>query len=104
MSVQVGNTLWVANDETISLGRLSLQGKDTEGNYHYREHKQFPLSKYLRLPAPATDNGTFEEADIEGLDYKDGYLWLVRLHSLKRRRLHEKDSEEDKLKNLESEQ
>ena len=37
------------------------------------------MSDYLTLPA-----GEEEEADIEGLDVSDGYLWLVGSHSLKR--------------------
>lgn len=104
VAVQVGNTLWVTNDETISLERLSLQGIDNQGIYKYGEHKQFPLGEYLSLPVPPSsdpnDKGKFEEADVEGLDYRDGYLWLVGSHSLKRKKVNKKDSEENSLKNL----
>ncbi len=82
--VQIGHTLWVANDETISLERLTLSeaGSTHEG----REHIQFSLNDYLRLPMPPTANPKdLEEADLEGLAYEDGYLWLIGSHSLKRK-------------------
>jgi len=84
---QIGNTLWVANDEAISLERLSNAQDDSNGNYHhYSQHKQFRLDTYINLPVPpATNSMNFEEADIEGLDYENGYLWLVGSHSLKRK-------------------
>jgi len=72
--VLVENTLWVAGDETTRVERLSREGKDV-----YAGHVAFPLSDYLTLPA-----GEEEEADLEGLDVTDGYLWLVGSHSLKR--------------------
>src|SRR6188474_288524 len=52
VAVQVGNTLWVANDETVSLERLSLVGARRGGLRYGRHHKQFPLDEYLRLPVP----------------------------------------------------
>jgi hypothetical protein len=72
-AVLVGNELWLAGDETVRLERLSRDG-DVFAN-----HVAFPLGNYLTLPA-----GEAEEADIEGLDVADGYLWLVGSHSLKR--------------------
>lgn len=72
--VLVENTLWLAGDETARLERLSLEDEDA-----YARHAAFPLSDYLKLPA-----GEAEEADIEGLDVADGFLWLVGSHSLKR--------------------
>ena len=83
VALQIGDTLWVANDESISLERLSLI-KDTS-HYRYGLHKQFSLEGYLKLPvATPKDPADLEEVDIEGLDYGDGYLWLVGSHSLKR--------------------
>lgn len=87
VAVQIGKTLWVTNDETISLERLSLVAGGNTGPYGYgRHHKQFSLNDYLRLPVPPRDGADLEEADVEGLDYKDGYLWLVGSHSLKRKK------------------
>jgi hypothetical protein len=84
--VQLGDTLWIANDESITLERLARQGVDDEGHYHYGAHEQFALHEYLALPAPPTVDGkAIEEADIEGLAYADGYLWLVSSHSRKRK-------------------
>ncbi len=99
---QVGPTLWLTNDETISLERLSFKGTDAEGAYNFGDHKQFALHDYLSLPVPPdpADPENFEEADIEGIDYKDGYLWLVGSHSLKRKKADEKDPEEENLNNL----
>ena len=87
VAVQIGDTLWVANDESISLERLSLIKEANTGKYRYgRQHQQFSLADYVRLPvAPPKDPAEFEEVDVEGLDFADGYLWLVGSHSLKRK-------------------
>lgn len=86
-----GNTLWVANDETISLERLSLQESTSVSGHRYGEHQQFRLDEFLQLPKPpTTDPDELEEVDIEGLDFRDGYLWLIGSHSLKRKKLEEK--------------
>lgn len=91
--VQLDDTLWVANDESITLERLSLQQVDDAGNYHYGAHEQFALNDYLRLPAPPSPDGkAVEEADIEGLAYADGYLWLVGSHSRKRQTVKTKST------------
>jgi hypothetical protein len=99
--VQIGTTLWVANDETISLECLSYQKERAHGAYKYNKHQQFALSDYLSLPVPPPSDldEKIEEADIEGLDYKDGYLWLVGSHSLKRSN-PDKDSKEENFKRL----
>jgi len=89
--VQIGNTLWVTNDETISLERLTGSKDSLDTAYLYNEHTQFALSDYLSLPVPPPpDPDEIEEADLEGLDYKDGYLWLVGSHSLKRKQADKK--------------
>ncbi|SDP13189.1 Protein of unknown function [Rhodoferax sp. OV413] len=88
VALQIGRTLWVANDESTSLERLSLvAAKGRSGNYRYgREHRQFALGDYLRLPAGlADDPADVEEVDVEGLACDNGYLWLVGSHSLKRK-------------------
>lgn len=71
-----GDTLWLACDETTRLERLT---RDRGEVFH--AHARFPLSVPLDLQAPET-----KEADIEGLDIADGFLWLVGSHSLKRTR------------------
>src|SRR5215216_5077899 len=70
--VQIENTLWVTNDETISLERLSFIEGDIAGNYGYGHHKQFSLNDYLRLPRPPSPNPKeLEEVDVESLVYED---------------------------------
>jgi hypothetical protein len=99
-AVQIGTTLWVANDETLSLERLTLQEIDSEGNYHYHQHEHFLLYKFLQLPALSAGNSEKEnsgEADIEGLFYHDGYLWLVGSHSIKRSKTNKDDAYEERL-------
>ncbi len=102
VAVQIGDTLWVTNDETISLERLSLVEGGNSGTYRYgRHHKQFSLNDYLRLPVPPPpDPADLEEADLEGLVYEDGYLWLVGSHSLKRKKPKLKDGAEKAQKQL----
>lgn len=82
--LQIGDTLWLSNDETVCLERLSLMaGTAGEGVICYGNHARFLLSDYLCLPTEAASPP--EEADIEGLAYEDGCLWLVGSHSLKRK-------------------
>jgi len=91
--LQIGDTLWLANDETISLERLTLEKGENADEYRYaRQHKQFSLNDYLPLPIPPTgDPEDVQEVDVEGLAYEDGYLWLVGSHSLKRKKPKLKD-------------
>jgi hypothetical protein len=101
--VQIGKSLWVANDETVSLERLLLQGEQIDSAYKYGEHRQFVLSDYLRLPMPPPfEPKKIVEADIEGLAYDDGYLWLVGSHSRVRKkpRKDKGDSVNDNIKRL----
>lgn len=101
VAVQIGDTLWVTNDETISLERLTLvDGADTGSHGYGRHHKQFSLDDYLRLPVPPQDPAEPEEVDLEGLAYEDGYLWLVGSHSLKRKKPKLKDGAEKAQKQL----
>jgi hypothetical protein len=54
------------------------------------------------VPPPTDPEKTedIEEVDVEGLDYSDGYLWLVGSHSRKRRKPDEKDSLAKNIKSL----
>jgi len=107
VALQIGDTLWVANDESISLERLTLSKESKNGNYKFgHEHKQFCLNDYLELPAAPPKGkkkqkkARLEEIDIEGLDYAGGYLWLVGSHSLKRSKPELKDDQKKAQKQL----
>jgi hypothetical protein len=85
----------------ISLERLKCQGKWGDGTYRYGDHEQFELDKYIQLPAPSSSNPEdIQEADIEGLDYSDGYLWLIGSHSLKRTKPKKEKSDKDNFERL----
>jgi Protein of unknown function (DUF3616) len=72
--------LWVASDEATSVERLS-----TSDNLTFDRHRTFPLSDLVRLPALGTDFD--QEVDIEGMEFKDDFLWIVGSHSLKRKNI-----------------
>ena len=84
--VQIGRTLWVANDETISLERVILGGEDpAAGEVSARGHERFSLDSYLALPDPG-DGKKPKEIDIEGLAYDGRHLWVVGSHSVNRKK------------------
>ncbi len=56
--VQIGDTLWVANDEALSLERLSRQPGTDGGAIRYADHQQFPLHDFLQLPVPPKEGTT----------------------------------------------
>ncbi|HEX8362992.1 MAG TPA: DUF3616 domain-containing protein [Longimicrobium sp.] len=103
--VQIGRTLWVANDETISLERLVLGGEDpAAGEVSARGHERFSLDGYLDLPAPATGGKKAKEIDIEGLAFDGRHLWVVGSHSLNRKKADpDKDGVEKARETLEAE-
>ena len=80
--------LFLGSDETATLERLSLQDDRTFAN-----HKHFDVADFIELPGEKD-----QEIDIEGLDYSDGYIWLVGSHSWKRKK--PKDTKSDR-KNIE---
>ncbi|MEP9319646.1 DUF3616 domain-containing protein [Pseudomonas sp. LABIM340] len=86
--LQIGRSLWVANDETTRLELLSLTSSTEADPLRWGEHQSLSLEDYFELPSPADDAGETEEADIEGLAYSSEtkYLWLVGSHSLKRKK------------------
>jgi Protein of unknown function (DUF3616) len=79
--VQIGATLWIANDEMIRLERLYPERRSGEESHTYGEHTSFGLNDFLQLPLPPPsdpqDSNQIEEVNVEALDYRDGYLWLV---------------------------
>lgn len=68
--------LWVGSDEFLTVERLA----PTVDHAIYGEHQAFHLEDVV----PLADDDT--EIDIEGLDYADGYLWVVGSHSAKRKK------------------
>lgn len=93
VALRMGRTLWLANDETVGLERLTLEEKDSTGRSSFtRDHRQYRLHDFLRLPLPpsgkAPDDGNtadINEADIEGIACDGKYLWLTGSHSLRRK-------------------
>ena len=77
-------SLWAASDEPQTIERL----KPLEVG-HYGAHQSFHLGDFLEL-ADADS-----EIDIEGIDYSEGYLWIVGSHSLKRKKPKGKKVEKD---------
>lgn len=97
-AVFVGGDLWVACDELTSVERFS-----PDGGGGFGRQRSFELHGPLKLP-PAGEMKVDQEIDIEGLDYSDGYLWLVGSHSVKRKKLsadkNGKDSDEENIDRL----
>ncbi|PSN13242.1 DUF3616 domain-containing protein [filamentous cyanobacterium CCT1] len=77
-------SLWLGSDEFITLERLTPMGDGVYGN-----HKTFHLKDFIELFNHES------EIDIEGLDYCDGYLWVVGSHSLKRNKTKGKKQHKD---------
>ncbi|MEM6837161.1 MAG: DUF3616 domain-containing protein [Cyanobacteria bacterium P01_C01_bin.120] len=76
--------LWVGSDEFLTVERLTPMGNSTYGAHH-----TFHLKDYINL------HDEESEIDIEGLDYNDGYLWVVGSHSLKRNKPKGKKTQKD---------
>ncbi|MFQ6571990.1 DUF3616 domain-containing protein [Pseudomonas sp. UM16] len=93
---QIGDTLWVANDETTSLERLKIQDAAAGKVVVCDEHRSFQLQAFLNLPIPKSG----AEIDIEGLAYDSGYLWVVGSHSLKRKKAEADKSAQKNIKRL----
>ena len=99
--LRIDNTLWVANDESNTIERLTLSDRPNENTIHYGEHVQFSIDEFIQLPLPSkNEEGKIEEIDIEGLDFKDDYLWLIGSHSLRRKKPDENKPQEKRLKQL----
>lgn len=76
--------LWLGSDEFITLERLTPMGDGVYGS-----HQTFHLKDFIEL----FDHDS--EIDIEGLDYSDGYLWVVGSHSVKRNKTKGKKPSKD---------
>ncbi|QRM27733.1 DUF3616 domain-containing protein [Microvirga sp. VF16] len=82
---RVGNSLFLACDETASVERLR---RIKDGRFG--EHRHFALDGLIDLPA-----GAEGEMDIEGLCVVDGFLWIVGSHALKRSKPKRDESDAD---------
>lgn len=82
---RIGDTLWLAHDETTALERLTLS-EAADRKISADDHRRFWLHDFLKLPIPPKNNRSQQEVDIEGLAHADGYIWLVGSHSLKRKK------------------
>lgn len=76
--------LWMGSDEFMKLERLTPMGDGVFG-----DHQTVPLKDFIEL----FDHDS--EVDIEGLDYADGYLWVIGSHSLKRNKTEGDDYQKD---------
>jgi len=88
VALGTGSSLWLANDESVSLERLTVCEEDSTGRSSFtREHRQYALHDYLDLPMPphGAEQDDINEADIEGLACDGKYLWLAGSHSLRRK-------------------
>src|SRR5512134_2077659 len=83
--------LWVASDE-LSGDRITLSRLAPEAPAVFGDHRQFPLQSYVDL---FDADGERAEADIEGLDYADGYLWFTGSHASKRKKPKGKNRQAD---------
>ena len=75
-----GDWLWVAGDEACGIDRLRRLEPVGREALRFGEVKDFPLADLLALPGADE-----EEADLEGMAFADGYLWVVGSHGLKRK-------------------
>jgi len=88
VALRMGSTLWLANDESLSIERLTIAAEDSTGRSSFAgNHRQFALHDFLPLPLPPRNapGERINEADIEGLASDGKYLWLAGSHSLRRR-------------------
>ncbi|MBC7620428.1 MAG: DUF3616 domain-containing protein [Candidatus Saccharibacteria bacterium] len=77
-----GDWLWVAGDEACGLDRMRRLSPIGSEVLRFGEVRDFPLADLLDLPGTAED-----EADLEGMAFAGGFLWVVGSHGLKRRNI-----------------
>jgi hypothetical protein len=87
--VKVGDYIWLACDEGVSLERLK---KTKDG---YQEHTLFKLSDYISL-----SEEEISEIDIEGIDFENHYLWITGSHGLKRKKPSEDNPVKKQIKEI----
>jgi Protein of unknown function (DUF3616) len=84
-----GKYLWLGTDEFSAIERFT-RIEDSQEPDVFGSHQRFYFRDFI--DGFDEDRG---EVDIEGLDYNDGYLWVVGSHSSKRKKV---DIEPDKFK------
>ena len=103
VALRMGRTLWLANDESVTLERLTLSEPASTGRSSFTgEHQQFALHDFLPLPLPPHGEtpDDINEADIEGLACDSKYMWLTGSHSLRRKQPRADDSAKKARKRL----
>ena len=91
----IGDWLWVAGDEACGLDRLRRVDPVGGEALRFGEVRDFPLADLLDLPGTAG-----EEADLEGMAFADGFLWVVGSHGLKRKNTKPDQNHADNAKRL----
>lgn len=105
VALRMGNTLWLANDESVTIERLTLRPEDSSGKSSFtRDHKQYALHDFLPMPLPPITEGEdkLNEADIEGIACDGKYLWVAGSHSLRRKQPKDDDGAKKAYKRLAS--
>ena len=87
--------LWVAGDEACAVDRLQRLPSAGDERLRFGEGRSFALSDLLDLPGDAS-----AEADLEGMDVVDGWLWVVGSHGLKRKNAKPGRGDADNAKRL----
>jgi hypothetical protein len=88
-AVVADGRLWLAGDELIG-GRIALGRLDQTAAGGFDAYEVVEIGSLLGIDAA---DG---EADIEGLDWHDGYLWLLGSHSRRRRKARADHSDRQK--------
>jgi Protein of unknown function (DUF3616) len=71
-----GKYLWLGTDELTAIERFT---QNESGGYS--DHKRFHFKDFI-----LDFDKEKGEVDVEGLDYNDGYLWIIGSHSSKRKK------------------
>lgn len=81
-AVAVADALWLTHDETVAIERLRAE-RAGGASFRYAAHRRFDLRELIALPAPRrrSGDGAVPEADLEGVSFCDGYLWVTGSHS-----------------------
>ena len=87
--------LWVAGDEACAVDRLRRLPSAGDERLRFGEGREFALADLLDLPGDVS-----AEADLEGMDVVDGWLWVVGSHGLKRKNAKPGRSDADNAKRL----